>query len=46
MEPFLTGFVKSNEYIGRPAAVMVMSDGSLLVSDDKVGAVYRITHAE
>ncbi|MFO7854366.1 MAG: PQQ-dependent sugar dehydrogenase [Paracoccaceae bacterium] len=44
MQPFLTGFVENNEYRGRPASVMVMSDGSLLVSDDFAGAIYRIVH--
>jgi glucose/arabinose dehydrogenase len=29
---------------GRPADVLVMPDGSLLVSDDLAGAVYRVTY--
>jgi len=29
---------------GRPADVLVLRDGSLLVSDDEAGAVYRITY--
>lgn len=29
---------------GRPADVLPMPDGSLLVSDDTAGAVYRITY--
>ena len=28
---------------GRPVDVLVMPDGALLVSDDRAGAVYRIT---
>lgn len=44
VEPFLTGFIENNNYIGRPADVTVMKDGSLLVSDDYNGAVYRITY--
>ncbi|MGH9142459.1 MAG: PQQ-dependent sugar dehydrogenase, partial [Vicinamibacterales bacterium] len=44
VEPFLTGFVKDNAYIGRPVDVMVMPDGSMLVSDDHAGAVYRISY--
>ena len=43
-EPFLTGFLKNNSYIGRPVDVHVMKDGSLLVSDDYGGAVYRVTY--
>jgi glucose/arabinose dehydrogenase len=44
MEPFLTGLVENNQYLGRPADVMVMKDGSLLVSDDHNGAIYRVTY--
>jgi glucose/arabinose dehydrogenase len=43
-EPFLTGFLQNNEYIGRPVDVLVMKDGALLVSDDHSGAVYRISY--
>lgn len=43
MEPFMTGFVVDNQYVGRPADVLVRSDGSLLVSDDFNGAIYRIS---
>ena len=43
-EPFLTGFIENNNYLGRPTDVLVMKDGSLLVSDDYNGAVYRITY--
>ena len=44
IEPFLTGFVQNNDYIGRPVDVQAMKDGSLLVSDDYAGAVYRVTY--
>ena len=44
IEPFLTGFIQNNEYIGRPVDVQVMKDGSLLVSDDHAGAVYRVSY--
>ena len=43
-EPFLTGFLQNNEYSGRPVDVELLKDGSLLVSDDYAGAVYRITY--
>jgi glucose/arabinose dehydrogenase len=46
MEPFITGFLEDNKYIGRPVDVMQMKDGSLLVSDDWNGAVYRITYGK
>ncbi|HVX76956.1 MAG TPA: PQQ-dependent sugar dehydrogenase [Bradyrhizobium sp.] len=46
VEPFLTGFIQNNKYVGRPVDVMQMKDGSLLVSDDWNGAVYRITYGK
>jgi glucose/arabinose dehydrogenase len=46
IEPFLTGFLEDNKYIGRPVDVMQLKDGSLLVSDDWNGAVYRITYGK
>jgi glucose/arabinose dehydrogenase len=46
IEPFLTGFLENNSYVGRPVDVMQMKDGSLLVSDDWNGAVYRITYGK
>jgi glucose/arabinose dehydrogenase len=46
MEPFLTGLVENNQYLGRPVDVMVMKDGSLLVSDDHNGAIYRVSYGK
>ena len=46
MEPFITGFLEDNKYVGRPVDVMQMKDGSILVSDDWNGAVYRITYGK
>jgi len=43
--PFLTGFIKNNEYLGRPVDVLVLKDGSLPVSDDHAGAIYRVSDA-
>lgn len=45
-EPFLTGFLENNGYVGRPVDVLQLKDGSLLVSDDWNGAVYRITYGK
>jgi glucose/arabinose dehydrogenase len=44
VEPFLTGFLQNNQYWGRPVDVHLMKDGSLLVSDDYAGAIYRVTY--
>jgi glucose/arabinose dehydrogenase len=45
-QPFLTGLVENNTYLGRPVDVLVMKDGSLLVSDDHAGAIYRVTYGK
>lgn len=42
MEPFLTGFLRGMSYWGRPVDVLMMADGSVLVSDDLNGAIYRV----
>jgi len=44
VEPFITGFLVDNKYIGRPVDVQPMKDGSLLISDDYDGAIYRVTY--
>jgi glucose/arabinose dehydrogenase len=45
-EPFVTGFLDEakDEVWGRPVDVEVLDDGSMLISDDHAGAVYRITY--
>jgi glucose/arabinose dehydrogenase len=44
-EVFAQGWLNENgEYIGRPVDVQVLNDGSLLVSDDLAGAVWRISY--
>ena len=44
VEPFISGFLVNNNYIGRPVDMEWMKDGSMLLSDDWNGAVYRITY--
>ncbi len=46
IEPFLSGFLdeKTNEFVGRPTYVLPMRDGSLLVSDEQNGAIYRVSY--
>jgi len=43
--PFAQGWLQGGEAWGRPADVQELPDGSLLVSDEKAGAIYRITYA-
>ena len=46
--PFMTGFMdpKENKFWGRPTDVMQLPDGSLLVSDEQVGAIYRVSYSK
>lgn len=43
--PFITGFLQDNNYIGRPVDMLQIPDGSLLISDDWNGAVYRLSYS-
>ncbi|MEM9222258.1 MAG: PQQ-dependent sugar dehydrogenase [Pseudomonadota bacterium] len=46
-EPFAEGWLDENgEYLGRPVDVSELPDGSILVSDDLAGALYRISYGE
>ena len=45
MRPFAEGWLDQNGlYDGRPVDVIELKDGSMLVSDDYAGAIYRITY--
>ena len=41
-ETFASGWLQGESVWGLPADVLVLPDGSLLVSDDYAGAIYRI----
>ncbi len=45
-EDFLTGFLSSDgdEQFGRPAGIAIAKDGSLLISDDENGVIYRVSY--
>jgi glucose/arabinose dehydrogenase len=46
-EVFADGWLDENGlYRGRPVDVAVMKDGSILISDDFAGALYRVTYKE
>ena len=46
-EDFITGWQGPNgRRWGRPADVMVYKDGSLLISDDAAGAIYRVSRTD
>jgi glucose/arabinose dehydrogenase len=45
-EDFMTGFVISNDQVwGRPVGIAFAKDGSLLVSEDGSGTIWRVTAA-
>jgi glucose/arabinose dehydrogenase len=45
--PFASGFMdpKDNSFWGRPAYLAQLKDGSLLISDEQLGAIYRISYS-
>jgi glucose/arabinose dehydrogenase len=43
-ETFAEGWLEDGDVWGRPVDLLVMTDGSLLVSDDYANAIYRITY--
>ncbi|MBC7800746.1 MAG: PQQ-dependent sugar dehydrogenase [Gemmatimonadaceae bacterium] len=45
-EPFAAGWLndETGEYSGRPVDVAELADGSLLISDDYAGAIYRVSY--
>jgi glucose/arabinose dehydrogenase len=47
MTPFMTGFLdpSTEAFSGRPTYFLQMPDGSLLISDEQLGAIYRISYA-
>ena len=47
VKPFMTGFLedpKEAKFWGRPAYLLQMPDGAMLVSDEQLGAIYRISY--
>jgi len=44
VKPFATGWLHKEKTLGRPVDLLNMPDGSLLVSDDYRGVIYRITY--
>lgn len=43
-EVFAEGWLQGEEAWGRPVDLLQLPDGSLLVSDDRAGAIYRFTY--
>jgi glucose/arabinose dehydrogenase len=43
-EVFAEGWLQNGRAWGRPVDILVMPDGSLLVSDDRAGVIYHISY--
>lgn len=40
---FVTGWLKGDDVLGRPNDIIMLPDGSILVSDDGFSKVYRVS---
>jgi glucose/arabinose dehydrogenase len=45
-EVFAEGWLQGVTAWGRPVDIIVAHDGALLVSDDRAGTIYRISHTK
>jgi glucose/arabinose dehydrogenase len=45
-EVFASGWLNdaTQKVWGRPVDILVLKDGSLLISDDQAGVIYRVTY--
>ena len=43
-EPFVEGWLQDGEDWGRPSDLEILADGSMLISDDKGGVIYRVSY--
>lgn len=44
LTPFISGWLQGEKPWGRPVDILEMNDGSLLISDDYAGKIYRVFH--
>jgi glucose/arabinose dehydrogenase len=45
-EPFAEGWLQGDQVAGRPVYTRQMKDGSLLISDDYAGAIFRVSYSK
>jgi glucose/arabinose dehydrogenase len=46
-QPFVSGWLTAEgKVLGRPVDVLEMPDGSILISDDNLGVIYRVTYKQ
>jgi glucose/arabinose dehydrogenase len=41
-EDFITGFIKDGEVVGRPVDIAIQPGGTIYISDDKAGVIYKV----
>jgi glucose/arabinose dehydrogenase len=47
VEDFITGWLtKEGTALGRPVDIMIRPDGTVFVSDDKAGVIYRVVRKD
>jgi glucose/arabinose dehydrogenase len=44
-EPFITGWNQPDAVLGRPVDLLVLPDGSMLISDDQAGLIYQVSYS-
>ena len=45
-EVFADGWMKNEKTLGRPVDLLILPDGSVLLSDDDNGVIYQITYQQ
>ena len=45
-EPFAEGWLRAGRASGTPVDLLILPDGSILLSDDRAGRIYRVTYDE
>ncbi len=45
-EDFVTGWLKNEQFSGRPAGLATGADGALYISDDNKGFIYRVSYGK
>ncbi len=43
-EDFISGWLKGGEALGRPVDMLIQPDGTMYISDDKAGVIYRVAY--
>lgn len=44
VEDFITGWLTPDGALGRPVDILIQPDGTMYISDDKAGVIYKVTY--